>query len=210
MTDQNTAFPPKPRQRAEEELSRIALEHFAYTGFGGTSLQQIADAAGYSKSSVLYHFASKEALLEAVITPAIDALEQILAGVSGVRVSKDSRVDFVEKFIDFLLEYRLEVHVFINQGQSLVGVQVIDRANAMLERLAASLVSDFRSTEEKIRFALALGGAAYALVAGMNFGDELLPDDEVRSALIITVTELLTPAVRSDQQTPPDNTASAH
>lgn len=47
-------------------------------GFAATSLQHIADAAGYLKSSVLYHFASKEALLDKVLTPAIDRLDEIL------------------------------------------------------------------------------------------------------------------------------------
>lgn len=56
----------------------LALEQFATVGFTGASLQQIADIAGYSKSSVLCHIASKEALLEAVLTPAIDRLEEIL------------------------------------------------------------------------------------------------------------------------------------
>src|ERR687889_235221 len=69
---------PPTRVRAADELKHVALEQFASVGFAGTSLQQIADHAGYSKSSVLYHYASKEALLEAAIGPAIDAMESLL------------------------------------------------------------------------------------------------------------------------------------
>ncbi len=57
-----------------DELRAIALDAFASSGYLGTSLQQIADRAGVSKASVLYHFASKEALLEAALTPAVDRL----------------------------------------------------------------------------------------------------------------------------------------
>jgi TetR/AcrR family transcriptional regulator len=181
------------RANPSEELRVVAIEQFASAGFAGTSLQQIADAAGYSKSSVLYHFASKEALLQAALSPAIDRLEGVLAAVSDIGSSQDKRDAFVEHFIDFLFEYRLEVHTFINQGQSLVGIPVIDRANETVRRLAESCATDFDSIEERVRFGVALGGAAYALVAGANFGADDMQRPEVRGALIGIVSGLLSP-----------------
>jgi TetR/AcrR family transcriptional regulator len=186
------------RQRARDELLAVALEQFAMAGFAGTSLQQIADAAGYSKSSVLYHFASKEALLEAAIGPAIDKLADLLRDLGQVRRSPESRGAFVEEFIDFLFAYRLEVHTFINQGQSLRGVPVIDRANALLGVLTGMFEAEMATPEEKVRFGMALGGAAYLLVAGMTFGRDVdMADDEFRQALAHTVSELLTPHAAS-------------
>ncbi|GAA3619884.1 TetR/AcrR family transcriptional regulator [Microlunatus ginsengisoli] len=44
-----------------------ATELFASRGFHETSLQDVADAVGSSKSGLLYHFPTKEALLEAVL-----------------------------------------------------------------------------------------------------------------------------------------------
>ncbi|MDQ1575625.1 MAG: TetR/AcrR family transcriptional regulator [Microbacteriaceae bacterium] len=184
---------PSHRQSASAEILGAALEQFATAGFAGTSLQQIADAAGYSKSSVLYHFTSKEALLEAAIGPAVDRLENVLGGLARLRESSEARELFVEEFIDFLLEYRLEVHTFINQGQSLVGIPEIDRANAVLGGLTSSFAAGLTTVEEKLRFGVALGGAAYELVASMNFGDEKFPHEERRSALITIVSELLAP-----------------
>ncbi|MDQ1608484.1 MAG: TetR/AcrR family transcriptional regulator [Microbacteriaceae bacterium] len=184
---------PSHRQSASAEILGAALEQFATAGFAGTSLQQIADAAGYSKSSVLYHFTSKEALLEAAIGPAVDRLENVLSGLARLRESSEARELFVEEFIDFLLEYRLEVHTFINQGQSLVGIPGIDRANAVLGGLTSSFAAGLTTVEEKLRFGVALGGAAYELVASMNFGDEEFPHEERRSALITIVSELLAP-----------------
>lgn len=192
---QNPAAAFPPRQSAVAELRRVALEQFATVGFVGTSLQQVADAAGYSKSSVLYHFASKEALLEAAIGPAIDRLERLVAGVSGIRSSAQARAAFIESFIDFLLTYRLEVHTFINQGQSLAGIAAIDRANAAVAALAETFATGLESPEHKIRFGVALGGAAYTLVGARNFSADrpLPPIDELRAALIAVVTELLAP-----------------
>ena len=191
--------PTNARPSASVELRATALEQFASVGFAGTSLQQIADAAGYSKSSVLYHFASKEALLEEVLTPAIDRLEAILERFLATAETVESRRRFVNDFIDFILEFRLELHTFINQSQSLRGIPVIDRAGVLIVRLSDTLCHGEASTEDRIRFGIALGGAAYTLVAGMTFlGEEIAPADEIRPALLAVVTELLAPVtVRS-------------
>ena len=115
------------RVRASDELRQAALEQFATVGFAATSLQQIADHAGYAKSSVLYHYGSKEALLEAAIGPAINefelVLERYLAGPAGGR-----RGALVSSVIDLLIDHRLAVHIFILQGPSLGEVPIIARA----------------------------------------------------------------------------------
>lgn len=176
------------------ELRATALEQFASVGFAGTSLQQIADAAGYSKSSVLYHFASKEALLDEVLTPAVDRLEAILERFLATEETALSRSRFVNDFIDFILEFRLELHTFINQSQSLRGIPVIDRAGVLIVRLSDTLCHGDASTEDRIRFGIALGGAAYTLVAGMTFlGEEIAPAEEIRPALLSVITDLLAP-----------------
>jgi TetR/AcrR family transcriptional regulator len=193
-TDSAAQHSAPPRLNTGDELKAIALEQFASVGFAGTSLQQIADAAGFSKSSVLYHFASKEALLQDVITPAIDRFEVVLDTFAGSGGTAEARARFVDDFIDFLLRYRLEVHTFINQGQSLRGIPVIDRAGRLIVRLSETLCDENASTEDRLRLGIALGGAAYTLVAGATFlDDEIAPADEIRSALQTVVTELLVP-----------------
>ena len=186
------------RAKARDELLQVAVEQFATIGYAGTSLQQIADAAGYSKSSVLYHFTSKEAILEAAIGPAIDRLEQILSDVGALGGTPKERRAFVERFIDFLFTYRLEVHTFINQGQSLVDVPVIRRANELIIQISQARSTGITSMDDRVRFGVALGGAAYTLVATANFGDTA-EDAGLRSALIDVVSRLLGP-VRPHQQ----------
>ncbi|TFD78678.1 TetR/AcrR family transcriptional regulator [Cryobacterium psychrophilum] len=182
------------RPRTGDELRSIALELFASAGFAATSLQHIADAAGYSKSSVLYHFASKEALLAELLTPAVDRLTEILERYLDAGQTESSRSDFIDDFIDFLLQFRLELHTFINQGQSLGGIPVVDRARDVIVRLSDTLCSTDASVEDRLRFAIALGGAAYSLVAGMTFlGKDIAPIDELRPALRTVIIELLVP-----------------
>ncbi|MCU1412559.1 MAG: TetR family transcriptional regulator [Rhodoglobus sp.] len=173
-----------------EELRTIALAEFAAAGYGATSLQRIAELAGVSKSSVLYHFESKERLLEAAIGPAIDRMNIVLAPLQVAGIG--DRRAFLEAFVDFLLEYRLEVNMFINQGPSLVDVPVIERANELVRRLAAFFEVNSGSLEEKMRFGIALGGAAYMLCSAQTFDlTQVETIDETRAALITILTDLL-------------------
>ncbi|RNE59322.1 TetR/AcrR family transcriptional regulator [Cryobacterium tepidiphilum] len=182
------------RHNAGDDLRLIALQQFSSVGFAGASLQQIADAAGYSKSSVLYHFASKEALLEEALTPAIARLREMVDQLAADPDRVRARARFIDDFIDFLLQFRLEVHTFINQGQSLRHVPVVDRAQGLIVRLADVLCDETASIEDRLRFGIALGGAAYTLVAGLTFfNDEIAPAADVRPALRAVVTELLAP-----------------
>lgn len=187
---------PASRVRAADELKQVALEQFATVGFAASSLQQIAEQAGYSKSSVLYHYASKEALLEAAIGPAIDLLERLLRDFVDAGRTFEARRVFIGEFVDFLLGNRLAVHTFVNQGQFLRDIPVIERANTAIRGLADSICEPGAPLAEQMRFGVALAGAAYALVADETIlGDEeRLPDDEVRDALVTVLTELLLPA----------------
>ncbi|MFF2387242.1 TetR/AcrR family transcriptional regulator [Agromyces sp. NPDC058104] len=190
------------RARASDELLRAALEQFATVGFAGTSLQQIADHAGYSKSSVLYHYASKEALLEAAISPAIERLEVLVGEFAEGRRSDAARGVFIGRFVDLLLGERLAVHLFVSQGYSLGDIPIVERGNAAIRVLADAICSG-ATLIEQMRFGVALAGATYALVAGATFFDAEDPlnenlnahtDDEVRDALVAVVSELLLPA----------------
>jgi len=176
---------------SHEDLRIIALAEFATAGYTATSLQRIAELAGLSKSSVLYHYASKEALLEAAIGPAIDRMIEIVGPFEGADFSDEERREFLEAFVDLLLQYRLEVHMFINQGPSLVDVPVIDRANALVLRLAEFFSANSTSLEDKMRFGIALGGAAYMLCTVQNLDLPVEPQEEIRAALLSIMGELL-------------------
>lgn len=190
------------RLRASDELRHAALEQFATVGFAATSLQQIADHAGYSKSSVLYHYASKEVLLEAAIGPAIHEFEVVLEDFLAGRGSGRRRA-LVERVVDLLVDHRLAVHIFILQGPSLREVPIIARANAAVRRLADAISRERESLLDQTRFGIALGGAAYLLTAGRLFvdDDQLPSDDELRGVLHAVLAELLLPADRRPRTT---------
>lgn len=182
-----------PNTSAEDVL-RTACELFAIDGYAATSIGHIAEAAGLSKSAVLYHYASKELLLEAVLSPTISGLARVIELLPRASTGA-GEAEFAEPFIDFLLEHRLEASIFINQGQSLHGIPVIDRANALVQKLGQAVTSGFERAQDRVRFGMALGGAAYILATKENWSDPAATpesDDEIRAALVEIVASLLT------------------
>lgn len=84
------AVRPKPkRQRrtsevAHEQILDAAEKRFGSAGAAGIRLQQLAADIGVSHSTILHHFGSREALVEAVVTRALDGLQQkLVAAFSG-------------------------------------------------------------------------------------------------------------------------------
>jgi TetR/AcrR family transcriptional regulator len=68
------------RRRSDRRRAIIdaATLLFAERGFDGVSVQEIADAAATHKTTVLYHFATKEALHEAVLDEALGSIAEVM------------------------------------------------------------------------------------------------------------------------------------
>src|SRR3712207_9441823 len=58
------------RQQVDEGILDRAAALFARRGFTKTSVQDVADAVGLSKTGLLHHYPSKDALHEAVVAQA--------------------------------------------------------------------------------------------------------------------------------------------
>jgi TetR/AcrR family transcriptional regulator len=171
-------------------LLESALRQFAAVGFDGASLQRIASDAGLSKSSVLYHFASKEALLDAALRPAVEDLAVLVEEI--VALSDDaSRQAFLGRFVDFLYDHRLAIAVIFNFGQGLAGHAVIDEADQLVQHLASCLAPEVAGERDSLRFGVALAGAAFMLVAGDRWAPDHVPDDVIRAGLIDVLGEFV-------------------
>src|SRR5215831_17270238 len=72
----------KPRK---EEILDVATRLFAERGYEGTSMNDVAARVGMRKASLFYHFATKDALYEAVLDRLIESLGSALrAAYEGV------------------------------------------------------------------------------------------------------------------------------
>ncbi len=174
------------------ELRDAALQEFASAGYLGTSIQAIAARAGVSKASVLYHYASKEALLDAALTPAIERIAAILPRTAQLAGGEEERRAFLAEFVDVLLEHRLAAQIFITQSGALVDLPVVARAQHIIRQIAEARPQ--QSVDDQVRFAVALGGAAYLLAQIADYAPDAAPDDaQLRDSLIRILGELLAP-----------------
>jgi len=66
------------RQRSMAAIKEVALELFAHHGYHSTSISQIAKAAGVSKGLMYNYFASKQDLLESIITDVVQMGDKLM------------------------------------------------------------------------------------------------------------------------------------
>lgn len=79
-----------PREALPQEVLAVARRLFSSIGFQATSLQMIADEVGCSKAALLYHFKTKTAILDALISGLNADLARILRELA--ELPEDKRV----------------------------------------------------------------------------------------------------------------------
>jgi AcrR family transcriptional regulator len=62
----------RPGKNAREEILDAAAELFTTHGYASTSTRKIADAVGVRQASLYHHFATKDDILEALLTGTVD------------------------------------------------------------------------------------------------------------------------------------------
>lgn len=66
------------REQTRKRLLGAAARLFARNGFDATSVDDVAEAAGYSKGALYYNFASKDELFEALVE---ESIGQMISGL---------------------------------------------------------------------------------------------------------------------------------
>ncbi len=142
----NEAPPPRaPARRGrpghdQETVLRRAVELFNRQGYDGTSVGDIAQELGVSKSAIYHHVPSKEHLLAAALdealgelTTAVDAAVDRRDGVpASVRLQ-----EVVERSVRILVEHRPAVTLLLRvHGNSEVEVAALERRRLLDDRLA--------------------------------------------------------------------------
>jgi AcrR family transcriptional regulator len=98
-----------------DEILAVAVQLFATRGYHGVSMDDIGTAAGVTGPALYHHFAGKEAMLAAAITPVSEELlsegRKRVAAASGPRAALEALVDFHVAFaIDNPAVITLQLH----------------------------------------------------------------------------------------------------
>ncbi len=138
------------------ELLDAALELFAENGFHGTGLRDIARAVGVREGTVYHHFASKEALFEALITEPPDDAAGYVVGLVGGQTPDDLLPMFEELLVGMMerlarLRERKKFRLLMNDGMRLAldgKISFMDQAGgaarAEMTRFMKRLVAEGR------------------------------------------------------------------
>lgn len=94
-----TPAPSEPTKPRKEEILDVATTLFAEHGFEGTSMNDVAERVGMRKASLFYHFATKDALYEAVLDRII---REVAESLSAVYLGDGTLVERLERSSDAL------------------------------------------------------------------------------------------------------------
>ncbi|MBQ1046387.1 TetR/AcrR family transcriptional regulator [Micromonospora sp. C32] len=168
----------RPTPATHDELLTAAARRFALTGYKGTSLQDIAREVGCSKATVLYHFASKDALLGELMAPAIAMLEELDAWIAE-HTGADAQRVAAEGFVDLAVRFRREIALLRGEFSDLLQQPTFMHIQQISERLVAAFAGFSDRPEARVAALVVLAGIAETCGEFLD-----IPDEQLRPALL--------------------------
>ncbi|VVJ19012.1 Transcriptional regulator [Amycolatopsis camponoti] len=163
-------------------ILRAALEEFSERGFHATSVRELAERVGITKTAVLYHFPGKADIVTALAEPLLGDLEAAMAKAA---VAVDARAAAIEGLLDVWLAHRYLLRMNLRDLGLTASKTVFERfRDGMLKanHLVAGPDADLAG---RVRAAQAIAMLSDPVVL---FADA--PVDELRAAVLDGVDRL--------------------
>ncbi len=103
------------QQKNRDVILEAALDVFSGQGFRGATLDQIAEVANLSKPNLLYYFASKEAIHQALLTRLLDTWLDPLRAMDASGDPVAEVLAYARRKLDLARDYPRESRLFANE-----------------------------------------------------------------------------------------------
>ncbi len=168
-----------PTARGADTKARIqaaALELFAEQGLQQTSLRDIADRLGMTKTALYHHFSSRQALIRSLATPVVDEmtrhLDELEARPPGPR-------EVLGRYFDVTHRHRALLRIAVRDLRVLEQLRLAEHLVDWRRRVIALVVGPSSSWQDEVRGVVALGGLSACV---LDFDFDQADVAEVRTA----------------------------
>lgn len=127
------------QKRNREAILQGALDVFSAHGYSGSTLDQIAQAAGLSKPNLLYYFPSKEMIHQTLLTDLMDVWLNPLRELDRHGDPVEEILDYVARKIEMSRTMPRESRLFANevlQGAPRIGDQIDGHLKSLVDEKA--------------------------------------------------------------------------
>ncbi|WP_454701158.1 TetR family transcriptional regulator C-terminal domain-containing protein [Agrobacterium burrii] len=103
------------QEEKQEAILEAALSVFSINGFRGSTIDQIAEAAGMSKPNVLYYFRTKEAMHRALIERVLDTWLDPLRAFDAEGNPESEIRSYIRRKLEMSRDFPRESRLFANE-----------------------------------------------------------------------------------------------
>ena len=184
-----------------DRILRVALELFSARGYYATSIREIAERLGLTKTAVLYHFPSKTEIVTALTEPMLSDMDAVISRAIGYAGPEpdQNRWALLEGLLEVWLTHRYLLRMSLHDLALAAEGPLFERfrdAMALATHVVAGPVSD---TTARIRAIQMLGMLSDPVVF---FAD--MPSDWLRATVLSGVRLVFDAAGPATAPSPPD------
>jgi AcrR family transcriptional regulator len=165
-----------------EQILACALELFRMQGYDRTSLREISERLGISKSGLYHHFGAKDDLVMSLVGPLLDRINELATGGAAIRDGHELR-GFLASYIDTFIENRQVVSLLASD----VGVRnqerISQRLSTVNEALYVHLIGPDPDLAARVRATQVLVGLQGAIVRFAEANPAVVREVCLRTAL---------------------------
>jgi len=187
VTEETTRRVTKRRVRTRANLLDAAFEVFAAKGFGRVSIEEVCEAAGYSRGAFYSNFDSLDGLFFALYRQRADLIAEQVSGalaLDGPDLDVPAAVDRVTEVLLLDLDWLLvKTDFLVHAARDPKVAETLLEHRARLRGAIADRLARTRGLAEPPAVLGDIDGAAHAVVAAYDgVTTQLLLDKDVESA----------------------------